>query len=365
MSLVKRGLLGSAAGIFAVAGAQAADLPVKAPAAAPVEYVRVCSLYGAGFWYIPGTDTCMKVGLFTKIDMHYGGNSNGGAFGYGSNPNTGDPAGQLTRSGTSNFGILTRGQVSFDFRTQTEYGTLRQFADMGSTYASSNFGGNATAAETAFYVDRAFIQFAGITAGQMRSFYDIFFSGAYGLIMGHVSHDTAPSGVIGIAYTWQLGGGFSFSASLEDGGETNGGRGHSASNLSYNTGNAAIGFTPAFDLAAGVTDNGGVNFYDPIANIRLDQEWGYAAISGAAHQVRGGYYTAGVPAVGVTGPCLNGFTSATPGAGLTAASGLEQTSLATVCGHPSDAWGFAVNGGFTIVNFAGMRGDFAWCTGDV
>jgi Porin subfamily len=26
--------------------------------AAPVEYVRVCSLYGAGFFYIPGTDTC-------------------------------------------------------------------------------------------------------------------------------------------------------------------------------------------------------------------------------------------------------------------------------------------------------------------
>ena len=37
MRPVKRVLLGSAAGIFTVAGAQAADLPVKA---APVEYVR-------------------------------------------------------------------------------------------------------------------------------------------------------------------------------------------------------------------------------------------------------------------------------------------------------------------------------------
>ena len=25
-----------------------------------VEYVRVCSIYGAGFWYIPGTDICIK-----------------------------------------------------------------------------------------------------------------------------------------------------------------------------------------------------------------------------------------------------------------------------------------------------------------
>src|SRR5215475_1849589 len=56
MKLVKSLLLGSAAGLIAVGGAQAADLPVKAK---PVEYVKVCSLYGAGFYYIPGTDTCI------------------------------------------------------------------------------------------------------------------------------------------------------------------------------------------------------------------------------------------------------------------------------------------------------------------
>ena len=60
MKLVKSLLLGSAAGIAAVAGAQAADLPSRK--AAPVEYVRVCSAYGAGFFFIPGTDTCLRVG---------------------------------------------------------------------------------------------------------------------------------------------------------------------------------------------------------------------------------------------------------------------------------------------------------------
>ena len=54
MKMVKSLLLGSAAGLVAVAGAQAADLPVKAK---PVEYVKICSIYGAGFFYIPGTDT--------------------------------------------------------------------------------------------------------------------------------------------------------------------------------------------------------------------------------------------------------------------------------------------------------------------
>ena len=64
MKVVKSLLLGTAAGLLAVAGAQAADMPVKAK---PVEYVKVCSLYGAGFYYIPGTDTCLKVGGYIRV----------------------------------------------------------------------------------------------------------------------------------------------------------------------------------------------------------------------------------------------------------------------------------------------------------
>ena len=55
MKMMKSVLLGSAAGLVAVSGTQAADLPVKAK---PVEYVKICSLYGDGFYYVPGTDTC-------------------------------------------------------------------------------------------------------------------------------------------------------------------------------------------------------------------------------------------------------------------------------------------------------------------
>jgi len=63
MTKMKGLLLGAAAGLVTVASAQAADLPVKA---APVEYVKVCSLYGAGFFYIPGTDTCLKIGGYIR-----------------------------------------------------------------------------------------------------------------------------------------------------------------------------------------------------------------------------------------------------------------------------------------------------------
>ena len=38
----------------------ALTLLTSAPGHAAVEYVKICSLYGAGFFYIPGTDTCMN-----------------------------------------------------------------------------------------------------------------------------------------------------------------------------------------------------------------------------------------------------------------------------------------------------------------
>lgn len=51
-------LLGSAAVLVAVSGANAADAIVVD--AEPVEYVKVCDTYGAGYFYIPGGETCLK-----------------------------------------------------------------------------------------------------------------------------------------------------------------------------------------------------------------------------------------------------------------------------------------------------------------
>ena len=59
MKMVKSLILGTAVAFAASAGAQAADMPVKAKAAG---YVKICPQYGPGFYYIPGTDICLKVG---------------------------------------------------------------------------------------------------------------------------------------------------------------------------------------------------------------------------------------------------------------------------------------------------------------
>jgi Porin subfamily len=74
MSTLRNAILAGAATFITVAAAQAADLPSKAK---PVQYVKICSLYGDGFYYIPGTDTCLKIGGFLRTEVDY---NAGGSF---------------------------------------------------------------------------------------------------------------------------------------------------------------------------------------------------------------------------------------------------------------------------------------------
>ena len=64
---VKTFLLGSAAAVAVAGGAQAADLSI----AEPVDYVRVCDAFGVGYWYIPGTDTCIKLGGSVEFTVNF------------------------------------------------------------------------------------------------------------------------------------------------------------------------------------------------------------------------------------------------------------------------------------------------------
>ena len=126
MKMVKSLLLGTAAGLVAVAGAQAADMPVKA---APVQYVKICSLYGDGFYYIPGTDTCLKLGGYLRVQAEY----NAGAGGIVDRQRGLQMAaqGRFTRDLTNDINYRVRGVISWDVRQQTEYGTLRTYIRFG------------------------------------------------------------------------------------------------------------------------------------------------------------------------------------------------------------------------------------------
>ena len=71
---IKSLLLGSAAAFAVVSGAQAADAVVAA-APEPMEYVKVCDAFGTGYFYIPGTETCLKIGGMVRLDLTYGNNA--------------------------------------------------------------------------------------------------------------------------------------------------------------------------------------------------------------------------------------------------------------------------------------------------
>src|ERR1043166_8448940 len=134
MKMVKSLLLGGAAGLVAVAGAQAAALPVKAK---PVEYGKNCSLFGAGFFYIPGTDPCLKIGGWVRYDQYFGNTGGSGV------PFIAGAAGRNESFDSADYGTRARTVVSFDARTQTEYGTLRSYARFGFdlTFNQQNTGG--------------------------------------------------------------------------------------------------------------------------------------------------------------------------------------------------------------------------------
>jgi hypothetical protein len=67
---IKSLLLGSAAALAVVSGAQAADAIVAAEPE-PMEYVRVCDAFGTGYFYIPGTETCLKIGGEIRVGVNF------------------------------------------------------------------------------------------------------------------------------------------------------------------------------------------------------------------------------------------------------------------------------------------------------
>jgi opacity protein-like surface antigen len=120
MTTMKQMILGSAAALLAASTAQAADLPVKAKA---VEYVKICSIYGAGFYYIPGTDTCIKIGGAIRLDTTFNGGPYDAPFWQGG-------AGGNNLWTKDNFLTRERINITTDTRTASEYGVVRTYANM-------------------------------------------------------------------------------------------------------------------------------------------------------------------------------------------------------------------------------------------
>jgi hypothetical protein len=349
MKMVKSLILGSAAGLLAMSGAQAADLPVKAKA---VEYVRICSLYGAGFFYIPGTDTCIKLGGYLRIDTTFNGSI------YDQAAWSGD-LGQGNRY-RDYFAARSRMALTVDTRTATEYGVVRTFGQADFQFTTQ---GNNTVNPAAFTaspaagtntsllnqpgegyvaVEYVFIQFAGFTFGKSSSAYATPWNGYPGnnssFLLG--GHDTV-TGVNNIQYTAQFGNGVSGTIGLDD-------------PIVFNR-------TAVNNLSTGLNATmNGANAYggdwapDVVGNIRVDQAWGLFQISGAAHMVNGSYNILNV----VPAP-----------AGAVGVAGASSNALSEISGHPDTKWGGSVMAALQIKNIPTGPGDdikmdASWSLGD-
>jgi len=343
MKMVKSLVLGSAAGLIAVSGAQAADLPVKAKA---VEYVKVCSLYGAGFFYIPGTDTCIKLGGYMRIDTTF----NGGIY---DQPAWSGDLGLGDRYRDS-YASRSRMALTVDTRTATEYGVVRtfmqgdfQFDTLGSnttnptvlTAPGVNSSLLATPGGGYVAVEYAFIQFAGFTFGKSSSAYATPWNGYPGNNTSYLigGHDTV-TGVNNIQYTAQFGNGVSATIGLDDPTVFNR---TAIYNLSTNV--SATVATPLSAAGVGANAYAGVNMPDIVGNIRIDQAWGLFQLSGAIHEVDASYNTLGAGAV--------------------------PTALSGISGHPDTKFGGSVMAALQIKNIPTGPGDdikfdASWAKGD-
>ncbi|WP_416796017.1 porin [Ciceribacter azotifigens] len=144
---IKSLLLGSAAALAVVSGAQAADAIVAAEPE-PMEYVRVCDAFGTGYFYIPGTETCLKIGGYVRAQLDWI-----------DDPNV--PA------GVDEFEMdaRTRAYLSVEAKNDSEIGTIGSFIALR-TWAEEDYNGGA------FEIDEAYITAGGFKVGYMYNYWD-------------------------------------------------------------------------------------------------------------------------------------------------------------------------------------------------
>jgi hypothetical protein len=180
-------LLGSAAALVAFSGARAADAVIAEPE--PVEYVRVCDAYGAGYFYIPGTETCLKIGGFVRYQID-------------------------VTDESDTWGKTTQANISFSAKSDTELGTLEGFVEL------TDVAGDVTETDDGYLIpvgmgiDSAYISLGGLKMG----YFDNAFDGGIG------GENDGLGGSKGntIGYTFASGG-FDATINLDDAGinETN------------------------------------------------------------------------------------------------------------------------------------------------
>nr|CAD6610042.1 porin [Rhizobium sp. Khangiran2] len=150
---IKSLLLGSAAALAAVSGAQAADAIIAAEPE-PMEYVRVCDAFGTGYFYIPGTETCLKIGGYVRFQVDADARDllDGGLY------------------GDDNWDAWSRVRLNFTAKSDTELGELTGHA--GINFEISDYALDASDSGTEVVLDEVYLQLGGFKAGTYLNLWD-------------------------------------------------------------------------------------------------------------------------------------------------------------------------------------------------
>ena len=251
---IKSLLLGSAAALIAVSGARAADVVVAEPE--PVEYVRVCDAYGEGYFYIPGTETCMRISGYVRADIAGGDNVYA------------RKRGEIDRD---TYAWRTRATLRFHTASETELGTLRTFVELRSQWdegAEYDHKGDSASGQLRF----AFIELGGIRVGLDESIFH-HWTGYYGnVINDDVLSPMAYSRTNVISYTFNAGNGFSAILGVEQGNSDADGYGYR-----YHNDYADIANVKGHKLSSKIDD------YTPnvVGGLKFVQGWGGVSVVGA------------------------------------------------------------------------------------
>ena len=363
MTLIKSILLGSAAGIVAVATAQAADLPTRK--AAPVEYVRVCNVGGITGWTLPGSDTCVKLSGYITAQVT-GGNLNTqfawGTVGeaIGAIANTPPIAGLATNptllalfaadnrntqrvllaasaaQGNTTFyrpetGWSTRANLSLDVASNTAYGPLLGHAEVQGDVGNGLDSLQGAPVNNIFYVNTAYLTWAGITAGKAASFFS--FVGGGDNYANFFSPDRKGfNEPLLLAYTASFGGGFTATISAESPASV----GASGGGTTINGGTGCAGNGGCVGNPALITF-GGQKWPDIVGALHVKQGWGEAQLSGVVHNVN---------------VSANGFDGSVVG------DACGPDAFPVVCNGQQNHVGWAIDAGVKI-NLQGWGGMFA------
>lgn len=223
----------------------AADPGVKKPAA--LEYVKICPIYGAGFFVVPGTTSCLKI--IGRIRTEYMGLN------------------AVARNGHKDR-IRVRGYIGFDHRTATEYGQLRTYVRAFIQHQSGNTSSSGNSSTpSGVNLEYAFIQLGGLTAGRVAPVFEHGWSQFFAPY-GYGYHSDI-SYVNSIGYTVSPGGGFTATVAIDDPSDR-----------------LKTGFNGLIAPAGPLNNPASLVMPDIVGTLSHTAGWGDLKLSGALTQVR-------------------------------------------------------------------------------